>query len=196
MAIQEAVRGLYRDRRLLVIDYEHNPVFPNRCIFTNKPVTGRTRLKIRIMPAKVWSPRTWLELDLPISNEWKGARDATTEFWGRLAWRVGLWAWIPAAFMFALGTLLDWLHPARDMTMPTGGYLIIAGGFLAGIAIVGTIIGAAWPYIEVPTSSTEFIGTDLSPPHVWIPGVHPEFLEQLPKFEYPKRSMLRVLLGR
>ena len=71
-------------------------------MFTNKPITGLTRIMIRVVNEKTGFFKASLELDLPISSEWKGARDATTQFWGRLIWRVGLWALVPAVLMFAL----------------------------------------------------------------------------------------------
>ena len=82
------------------------------------------------------------------------------------------------------------------MTTPAGEYVLSGGSVPAGMAILGIIIGAAWPYIEVPTSSTAIIVYEMLPPYIWMHDVHPTFLEQLPKFEHPKSSFLQTLFGR
>jgi len=199
MAAADVHRGLYQDHGFLVIDFEHQPVYPPRCMFTNKPIPGLTRLKISFVnlkgrrmitvAANALFNKEEIEMDLPISDQWKGQRDVATEYWGKLVWKVGLLAWIPTVLLMGAGMVIGNAHPA-------GMYLMMTGGLASGIAVVATIVGLLWPYIEVPTSSSAIQGARLFPPHVWIQNVHPEFLKPLPKFEHSKVTFLDVLFGR
>jgi hypothetical protein len=168
-------------------------------MFTNKPIQGLTRLKISFvklkgrrvitMVANALVGRESIDMDLPISDQWKGERDAATEYWGKLVWKIGLLAWIPTLVLMGAGLIIGNAHPA-------GMYLTMTGALASGIAVVGTIVGLLWPYIEVPTSSTAIQGARLFPPHVWIQNVHPEYLKSLPRFEHSKVTFLDVLFGR
>lgn len=198
MATQEVQRGLFQDRGFLVIDFENQPVYPPRCMFTNKPITGLTRLKVSFVnlkgrrlisvAANALFNKEEIEIDLPISQEWKGQRDAATEYWGKLVWKFGLLGWIPTVVLMGVAFAIGNANPA-------GQILLIAGAIAFAIAFICTIVGLLWPYLEVPTSSTAIQGARLFPPHVWIQNVHPEFLKPLPKFEHSKVTAWDVLFG-
>jgi hypothetical protein len=142
--------------------------------------TGATALASAVINRQV------IEVWLPISEQWQGARDANARVWGKAVRWIGLAAWLPAIVLVGMGFAVK---------STFGVILAFSGAGCFAVAIIGTIVGFAWPHIEVPMSSSQIRGLRHEPPYVWIPGAHPEFLRDLPVWQEPKRGLLATLFG-
>lgn len=179
--------GLWRDEEHVVICRE-SARFTERCIWTDDPTQGLTEVRIRYsFPPKlafsIWKgihfagqqPRE-ARISLPIGSDWKGASDARIAALGRTILGIGL----TLAFVVALGFAFLACYegqPANNTVMAVG--IVVA--ILGAPAIILTIVGLAWPYIEIPTSRNAPMAVAyLDDRYVWIAQANRKLLNELP----------------
>ncbi len=183
--------GLWREGKNLVIE-RGNAVFPLRCLWSNEPVAGEhSMLRVQHHSIIGWRISVWrgfhqewstirrADLVVPISEGWKGARDARIAAMGRLILWIGISLWVPI-LLFVIFISLYRPPPNDSLAM----FLSVAVAILGTPAIVCTVVGLAWPYIELPVSKDSPINVPfIDDNYVWISDVHPAYLEVLPEFK-------------
>jgi hypothetical protein len=171
--IEQWQQGLYRKGRQLVMHKMAH--LPNRCVKTNKP-TGSERvcrhfawvnplLLLLSLPLAgvpffvVWCfRRKEATIYLALSDEWLGKRRRTR----RIFWWLGL-----------LGTAIG--IPCYGVVVITNGHSIWAAGGLAlgaAVFLAGAFYHGKNSYMVRPVRITD--------DHVWLEGVHPDYLADLP----------------
>jgi hypothetical protein len=170
--------GLWRKGNQLVMHKEAH--LPARCVKSNQPIEGR-RLKRKL----TWfHPLIYLSLlagvlifailaivlqkkatvYIGLSPEWYRRR------------RRALWAgWIIGLFGLAIliGSIVV-LSNSNDKDPPWAGLLGLLFGIITGL--VGAIYGSAGSRMVAPVRITD--------DYVWLKGVHPDFLADLPPWPY------------
>jgi hypothetical protein len=181
--MSQQIQRLWKDGDCLVVARE-GAVFPPRCVWTNEPFDGATtNVKLRCSSPPRWRVNAWrglhlerptwmeAELALPVSESWKGGRDARIDAIGRLIRNLGLAAFLlPILILTAFG--MSGMRPADWMIA-----LVIPVPF----GLIASIVGLAWPYIEIPFSrDSPVIVPRLDEQYVWLRGVPVEYLDSLP----------------
>ena len=164
--------GIWKDGLLLVISLEES-YFPLRCVLTNAPVSSLTHYSI------IWnatSPSLWLPKCCTQPGLWtksadvKIGLDPTTGQWRKRCITIGWTMVIGGVISFLLGVVglvfqvINALGPMLYVVlcMPL---VAVLGVRLLMIAYFPSLIVRRW-----------WEG------HIWIEGVHPEFLKELPKW--------------
>jgi hypothetical protein len=170
--------GLWRKGNQLVMHKQAN--LPARCVKSNEPIEGR-RLKRKL----TWfHPLIYLSLQagvlifailaivlqkratiyIGLTSEWHRRR------------RRALWAgWIIGLLGLAvlIGSIVV-LCNSRDSDPPWAGLLGLLSGII--VILVGAIYGSAGSRMVTPVRITD--------DYVWLKGVHPDFLADLPPWPY------------
>lgn len=196
--MSDKAEGLWRAEDLLVVSRKHSR-FPKRCIWTNSPIEASpTKLKLQFIPYLGWRIRCWrgiylarttpasCELTVPISEGWKGARNATLDAIGRGILATGLALFLPAVVLIIYLSI----DPPQGGD-PIAATMAIAAGICGGIAVPATIVGLAWRYVELPCSPEQPVLAKLiNDDYVFLGGVDPGFLGQLPVWTGPALASL------
>ncbi len=160
--------GLWREGSLLVM--HRNARLPDRCVKSNQPAHGRLRRKLQwhhpaiyllilvalliyVIVAIVMTKRATIYIGL--SEEWFVRRR-----------RAIATAWLMA--LAGIGSFVGGI--ALVDQHPQAGWLILLG-------LVLVLAGAVWGIVKATLVTPKRITDE----HIWLKGVHPDFLAELPR---------------
>lgn len=174
VAAEVAGQGLWRQGKLLVI--EKTAELPYVCIKSNEPADGRLTRKLTwhhplISVSILASPIIYIILAAILSKR------ATIHIGLSDAWFAKRRTRIVIAWLLSLGgfgALVSGIVLMNNIQMQNTAPLLMFGGFIA--FIVGIIYGLVAGRLVTPDKITDH--------HVWLKGVHPEFLAGLPEWPH------------
>ncbi len=176
--------GVWQCGNYLVVDTAQS-AFPDCCPWTNQDVdTGRISLEFKAELPFEWRYsllngigefRTF-KIPMAVSPLWNEPRDAGKKRIGKIIFRVGLVLGLCSAAGFAWLYQIENPNAAEGIIVP----MVIAVGTFP-FAIIGMIIGLAWPHLEGTPGAGGLIAAKLTDERfLWIEGTHPQFRERLP----------------
>ena len=179
--------GVWQSGKLLVVDIQQ-ATFPNRCVWTNEPAAKPTPVEFKAELPFAWrysllqglSHRTEfrnLHVTMPVSSQWDEPRKTGKKRIGKILFRTGL-----VLGLCCLGAFV-WLFQYEGD--PTKAKEALIPGIIAiatfPFALIGTVVGLAWPYLEgTPGAGGPIAAKLLDERLLWIEGAHPVFLATLP----------------
>ena len=162
---------MWRDGKLLVI--LRGEPFPNRCVKTNLPAEGR-----RLKQGLHWQPR-WATL-IQVAAPW-GVGEAASALAGKCVdVEVGVSRRVVRKRhrRFAIsGVIL-----VASFAAMAWGVAAIPQGIHAMWPLLGGILGVCWGLFRFLSASQIIAAKRMSGEFIWIKGVHPDFLAELPEW--------------